>query len=64
MKIKMYRHTFRHVEPLGDGTDIVTYDQTDWSSIKTYIPPKNKDTVLVEEKEIEIDPEKYNRRKK
>lgn len=61
--IKMYRHTFEQIEYIGDGDFVITYDQTDWSSIRNYIPPKNKNTVLVEEKVIEIDPEKFDKKK-
>jgi len=65
--IKMYRHTVRiteHLPPhLGDKP-LVFYQQGDWSSVKSYIPGTDKAVVLIEEKEIEIDPEKFDRRKK
>lgn len=52
-KIKMYRHTIKSTEYLGDDEDFVSYHQTDWSSIANYIPEKGNEIVLTEEKEIE-----------
>ena len=60
MKIKLYRHTIEtteHLPPHLGYAPIITYQQRDWSSIKTLILRKDscKRVVLIEEKEIEIE---------
>ena len=51
----MYRHTVKDTEPLSDGTDLVTYYQTNWDSIANYIPRKGRKVVKTEEKEVEVE---------
>ena len=54
-KIKLYRFTIKHTEPLPEG-EVVSYHQTDWSSLNTLIPYRSyQEIVKTEEKEIEID---------
>jgi len=57
MKIKLYRHTIKHTEYIPKhlgGVDITFYKQTGWISIKNYRPGENKETVKIEEKEIDV----------
>lgn len=60
--IKLYRHTIENTEWISDDDKIVTYRQTEWQSISSYIPRVNEDIVLIEEKIIEID-DSFRRRK-
>lgn len=53
MKIKLYRHTIKDVEKLPND-EIITYYQTEWSSISTYIPSKDSYIVKTEVKEVYI----------
>jgi len=66
MKVKMYRHTLKCTEhlPKGMGGPLFFYRQGDWTSTKGLIPPRDKELVLIEEKEIEVADSCIRRRKK
>lgn len=57
--LTLYRHTVKHTEPMPEGLrpDVVTYYQTDWSSVKNICLSKesNKEIVFIEEKTLVID---------
>lgn len=63
MKLKLYRHTKKHVEVFSDGSELVTYSQTGWSSVY-FLVSGNAEVVYTEEKEIEIPDQKIKSKNK
>lgn len=55
-KITLIRYTIKHTEPMPEhlGPDVVTYRQTNWSSVQL-IPKKDyEEIVKIEKKEVEV----------
>lgn len=53
--IVLIRYTIKHTEPMPKhlGPDVVTYRQTDWSSVQL-IPRENEEIVKIEKKVVDV----------